>query len=76
MHYRWYYLAKNLNQLGLDVKNISGSYSHHLIQPPAAPRSLNHEKLDGVDYCWVRLNRYRNNKDWLVCGANSGSHSS
>ncbi len=62
MHYRWYYLARHLSEQGIDTKVVSGSYSHHLIYLPPSEHYYNYETIDGIDYCWVKLNRYSNNK--------------
>ncbi len=61
MVYRNYYIAKNLNEQGYDVKIISSTFNHQFITLPNDTNKLNYEIINGVDYCWVKARKYQGN---------------
>ncbi len=62
MEYRHYYLAKNLQKLGYKVTLISGSYSHLFSNPLKIEKSFEKEIIDGIEYIWVKVPKYRSSK--------------
>jgi len=62
MEYRHYYLAKNLMALGYQVTLVSGSYSHLFSQLPKTQGKFTHEMIDGIEYIWVKVPKYRSSK--------------
>jgi glycosyltransferase involved in cell wall biosynthesis len=62
MEYRHYYLAKNLIKLGYKVTLISGSYSHLFSKPPKVEKNYTKEIIDGIDYIWIKLPKYKSSK--------------
>ena len=62
MEYRHYYLAKHLVSLGYKVTLVSGSYSHLFSSPPQVKGSFTRENIDGVEYIWVKVPKYRSSK--------------
>jgi len=62
MEYRHYYLAKNLIEKGYRVTLISGSYSHLFSTLPIVKENFTKEKIDGIDYIWVKIPKYSSSK--------------
>ena len=62
MEYRHYYLAKNLMALGYTVTLVSGSYSHLFSSPPQVTESVLKEKIDGIEYLWIKVPEYKSSK--------------
>jgi len=56
MGYRHYYLAKQFVKQGYDVTIISSSYSHLFKAFP----NVKKEKIDGIDYHWIKTINYNN----------------
>lgn len=56
---RGYYLLQELSLLGYQVAAIV-SDSNHLVQSPKLSNKLLKEKVNGVDFLWVRTIKYRN----------------
>lgn len=57
MEFRPYYMAKEWVKAGHKVLIVGGSYSHLRKQQPTPGL----EKIDGIDYYWVKLNEYTGN---------------
>lgn len=72
MIFRHYYLAKELIKKGYDVYIITAFFSHLLKTPPKIEGSFTFEILDGINYLWVKVPRYKHAHDikralkWLV----------
>ncbi len=62
MEYRHYYLAKNLMAQGYKVTLVSGSYSHLFSSPPQVTESVLKEKIDGIEYLWIKVPEYKSSK--------------
>ncbi len=62
MEYRHYYLAKNLMAQGYTVTLVSGSYSHLFSSPPQVTESVLKEKIDGIEYLWIKVPEYKSSK--------------
>ncbi len=62
MEYRHYYLAKNLIEQGYKVTLVSGSYSHLFSSPPKVTESVLKEKIDGIEYIWIKVPKYKSSK--------------
>jgi len=58
MSYRHYHLAKELQKNHCDVTIVSASYSHFLKRLPRTKGQFTHQKVDGVDFLWVRTLHY------------------
>jgi len=63
MEFRHYYLAKELIKLGYKVVIISASYSHLFRNLPKVSKKFTHEIIDGIDYYWIRVKKYKNSLD-------------
>jgi glycosyltransferase involved in cell wall biosynthesis len=59
MGMRHYYLSKELLKLGWDVYIITAAYSHLLYKYPEVSKSFFLDKIDGVNYIWIKVNRYK-----------------
>lgn len=60
MTFRHYYLAKEFVQQGHSVTIITASYSHFLKKfPPMEEKKYYLENIEGVDFLWVKVNRYK-----------------
>jgi len=59
MEFRHYYLGKELVKLGDKVTVVSSSYSHLFKNLPKQQR----EKIDGVDYLWLKTFNYGESHD-------------
>lgn len=57
MEFRPYYMCREWVKLGHNVLIVGGSQSHLRKQQP----SKDHENIDGVDYSWVKLYKYKGN---------------
>jgi hypothetical protein len=72
MEYRHYYLGKELVKLGYCVTIISASYSHLFKRQPNVTGDFTHEKIDGINFLWVKVNDYGKSHDkrrvlkWLL----------
>ena len=72
MVYRHYYLAKEWVKRGLSVYIITASYSHLFYNLPEVNGRYEIQKIDGINYVWVKVPSYKNSYDkrrilkWLV----------
>lgn len=57
MEFRPYYMAKEWISQGHKVLIIGGSFSHLRKEQPQVFR----EEIDGIQYCWIKLNEYAGN---------------
>jgi glycosyltransferase involved in cell wall biosynthesis len=57
MEYRPYYMAKEWQALGHEVRIIAGNQSHLRKVKPNSER----EYIDGIEYCWVKTSKYKGN---------------
>jgi glycosyltransferase involved in cell wall biosynthesis len=62
MNYRAYYLAKELVKTGDKVTLFSGSYSHLFVNYPKTKGLFTQEKVDGIDFIWVKQGEYKSSK--------------
>lgn len=62
MNFRSYYIAKEFMQNGHDVTVFSGSYSHLLNNLPKTTGLFTKEKVDDIDYIWVKVPKYKSSK--------------
>lgn len=62
MGVRHYYLGKELLKFGYNVTIITASYSHLLRNPPKVKDRFELEKIDGIDYLWIKVPQYK--KSW------------
>ncbi len=62
MNFRSYYLAKELQHQDHHVTVFSGSFSHLFANPPKVAKTFTKERIDTIDYIWVKLPRYRASK--------------
>lgn len=64
MIHRHYYMAKELKKEGIKPIIISASYSHFMInEPRVGNRAYLHEKVDTIDYFWLKVVRYKDSRD-------------
>ena len=61
MEYRPYYLAREWLRLGHVVQVVAASQAHVRSVQPAVEGPAVRERLDGVDYLWLRTPPYRGN---------------
>ncbi|ACN98753.1 glycosyl transferase, group 1 [Sulfurihydrogenibium azorense Az-Fu1] len=62
MEFRHYYLGKELLKLGYNVTIITASYSHLFKNPPKVKDRFELEKIDGINYLWIKVPHY--SKSW------------
>lgn len=63
MEFRNYYIAKELVKHGYEVYIISASYMHLFKTLPSINGSFTHENLDGINYVWVKVPKYKSSTD-------------
>lgn len=63
MNYRPYYFGREFARAGHEVVVVSGSYSHQFTRLPETTGTYTRETLDGMEYVWVKVPRYRSSGD-------------
>ncbi len=64
MTHRHYYMAKEMKKEGIKPIIISASYSHFMInEPRIGERPYLHEKVDMIDYFWLKVLKYKDSRD-------------
>ncbi|HSV56827.1 MAG TPA: glycosyltransferase family 4 protein [Magnetospirillaceae bacterium] len=63
MNYRPYYFGREFARAGHRVVVISGSYSHQFVRLPEVHGTYSREHIDGMEYVWIRVPRYRSSGD-------------
>lgn len=63
MNYRPYYFGREFARAGHRVVVVSGSYSHQFVRLPEVQGTYTRETLDGMEYVWVKVPRYRSSGD-------------
>lgn len=61
MEYRPYYMAKEWLKLGHKVTIVAASFSHLRSQQPYITSSMQEEKIDGINYVWLKTPSYSGN---------------
>lgn len=64
MNYRSYYIGRELVAMGHQVRLITGAFSHLLSEVPEMNSRFKEEKIDGIDYVWVRTKHYSASKSF------------
>jgi len=59
MEYRHYFLGSEFVKMGHKVQVLSGSYSHLFTASPQIKDEFTKEKINGIDYVWVKVPRYK-----------------
>lgn len=59
MEYRPYYLAKEWVKMGHRVTLVGASFSHLRIQQPIVNGDLEQERIEGIDYIWLKTPAYQ-----------------
>lgn len=59
MEYRPYYLAGEWVKTGHRVTVVGSSFSHLRIRQPEVSKDYERERIDGIDYIWLRGGAYR-----------------
>lgn len=62
MNFRSYYIAKEFVKNGNEVTVFAGSYSHLLNNFPKTFGLFTKEKVDEIDYIWVKVPKYKSSK--------------
>ncbi|MEA3384153.1 MAG: glycosyltransferase family 4 protein [Campylobacterota bacterium] len=62
MNYRSYYLAKEFVKQEYNVTIFAGSYSHLFTNIPKTNGLFTNEKIDDIDYVWVKTPKYKSSK--------------
>ena len=64
MEFRHFYLAKILQEkYNYNVVIISASFSHLFINPPQINKNFHFEKIDGINYVWIKVPKYESSSD-------------
>lgn len=72
MEFRHYYLGKEFVKLGHNVTIITASYSHLFRNPPNVNKKFTLEDIDGINYLWVSVPKYKRSTDirrvikWII----------
>mgnify|MGYP002623915799 CR=1 FL=1 len=61
MEFRPYYLSREWVKMGHKVKIIAGDYSHLRVKNPKVKRDYQKQKIDGIDYVWMKTGSYEGN---------------
>lgn len=61
MAFRPYYFAYEWQKLGHNVMIVAGDYSHLRNKNPNVKQDLEHQKIEGINYCWIKTKRYAGN---------------
>lgn len=61
MEYRPFYLAKQWVSMGHTVTIIAGDYSHLRRKNPVVSTDFQSEKIDGIEYVWIKTGSYQGN---------------
>lgn len=61
MEFRPYYMAKEWARAGHNVIIVAASYAHLRSVQPDVAKSYICEEIDGVNYKWIKTNRYNGN---------------
>jgi hypothetical protein len=61
MEYRHFFLARHLAKLGHRVSIIASTYSHLFSSPPKTKGLVTYEKIDGVEFVWLKSPKYKIN---------------
>lgn len=61
MEYRPFYLAKQWVNMGHSVTIIAGDYSHLRRKNPVVSTDFQSEKIDGIEYVWIKTGNYQGN---------------
>ncbi len=61
MEFRPYYLAREWVKMEHKVTIIAGDYSHLRKKNPEVAHDLQRERIDGIDYYWLRTGSYNGN---------------
>jgi len=72
MNYRQFYFAREFVRAGHEVLIVSSSYSHQFLVQPRTEGTYTAERIEGVDYLWIKCPSFRGSADpkrllnWLV----------
>ena len=61
MEFRPYYMAREWVRLGHRVSVIAGNYSHLRTKNPPVSRDMQRQRIDGIDYYWLKTGTYEGN---------------
>lgn len=61
MEFRPYYMAKHWTKAGHNVIIVAASYAHLRSVQPEVRHTHTRENVDGVNYQWIKTNRYKGN---------------
>jgi glycosyltransferase involved in cell wall biosynthesis len=61
MEFRPYYLSREWVKAGHNVTIIAGEYSHLRKKNPKIEKDFTREKIDGIEYVWVKTGEYTGN---------------
>jgi hypothetical protein len=59
VHHRHFYLGKEWARNGYDVNIFSSNFNHFFHMLPPNDNILNYEEIEGVNYYWLRSNKYK-----------------
>ena len=63
MNYRPFFFGREFAAAGHRVLVVSGSYSHQFTELPVTSGRYTREEVDGLEYVWVKVPRYRGSND-------------
>lgn len=58
MEFRPSYLAKEWKKKGFDTTIVAANFSHLRKVNPTVSEDFQEEKVEGIDYCWVKTKKY------------------
>jgi glycosyltransferase involved in cell wall biosynthesis len=56
---RWYNIGHHLVKSNVDVTVVSSSFFHKYFKFPIIKRNITAEKIDGIDFLWIRTLKYK-----------------
>ena len=61
MEFRPYYMGSHWKKMGHQVFVLASSFTHLRVRQPKVERNLTNEKIDGLDFIWLKGIKYKGN---------------
>lgn len=61
MEFRPYYMGTHWKKMGHQVFVLASSFTHLRVRQPKVERNLTNEKIDGLDFIWLKGIKYKGN---------------
>ena len=61
MEFRPFYMAREWSKSGFNTTIVAADYSHLRKLNPEISKDFEETKVEGINYCWIKTNRYQGN---------------